>query len=103
MTAIIEQNKEKLTELCRKYQVSVLEVFGSAATGDFDEDTSDIDLLVEFRDGLKGNRFDVFFAFHEELQKLFCKQVDLVEPGGLKNPYFIKRVNETRRRFYADS
>jgi len=32
MTTIIEQNRDKLIELCRKYHVTALDVFGSAAT-----------------------------------------------------------------------
>ncbi|MHC4441265.1 MAG: nucleotidyltransferase family protein [Planctomycetota bacterium] len=101
MTRIIEQHKDTLIELCRKYHVATIDVFGSAATDDFDEETSDIDLLVEFDNTVKRNRFDNFFAFLDELQRLFKRPVDLVEPGGLKNPYFISSVNETRRRIYA--
>ena len=86
MTQIIEQNKNKLAEICRRYRVSRLDVFGSAAAGDFDEQTSDIDLLVEFDLSVNQNRFDNFFALQEELQKLFGRSVDLVEPGGLNNP-----------------
>ncbi|MGB8226905.1 MAG: nucleotidyltransferase domain-containing protein [Sedimentisphaerales bacterium] len=103
MTQVIEQNRNKLTELCRKYCVSRLDVFGSAVAGDFDEQTSDIDFLVEFDKSVKQNRFDNFFALHEELQKLFKRPVDLVEPGGLKNPYFIDSVNQTRKKIYAAS
>ena len=103
MTAIIEQNKDGLIGLCRKYHVTVLDVFGSAAGEDFDEQTSDIDFLVEFDSSVRQNRFDNFFALLEELHKLFKRPVDLVEPGGLRNPYFIESVNQTRRRIYAAS
>jgi len=103
MTAIIEQNKDSLIELCRKYHVAALEVFGSAATDDFNEKTSDIDFLVEFDSSVRQNRFDNFFALLEALQRLFKCPVDLVEPGGLRNPYFIESVNQTRRKIYAAS
>lgn len=103
MTRIIEQNKNRLIELCRKYHVSELDVFGSAATEDFSDQTSDIDFLVTFDAAAKPNRFDNFFALREDLQKLFKRPVDLVEPGGLSNPYFIDSVNQTRRRIYAAS
>jgi len=33
----------------------------------------------------------------EELKELFGRPIDLVEPGGLRNPYFIESVNQTRR------
>lgn len=103
MTGILEQKKEMLAALCRKYHVAELDVFGSAATGDFNEETSDIDLLVEFDSTVKANRFDTFFALLDELKKLFGRSVDLVEPGGLRNPYFIESVNNTRRKIYAAS
>lgn len=103
MTAIIEQNRDSLIELCRKYHVVVLEVFGSAAMDDFNEKTSDIDFLVEFDSSVRQNRFDNFFSLLEELQQLFHRPVDLVEPGGLRNPYFIEAVNQTRRKIYVAS
>ena len=103
MVRVIEQNINKLTELCRKYHVSELDVFGSATMEDFDEQTSDIDFLVVFDSTVKKNRFGNFFALLEDLRKLFKRPVDLVEPGGLRNPYFIDSVNRTRRRIYAAS
>lgn len=103
MTSIIEQNKATLAKLCKKYHVAALDVFGSAVTNDFNELTSDIDFLVEFDNSVKANRFDTFFALQEDLKKLFGRPVDLVEPGGLRNPYFIESVNQTRRRIYAAS
>ena len=46
MHATIADKKDELAELCRRYRVSRLEVFGSAARGaDFDPDTSDADFL----------------------------------------------------------
>jgi hypothetical protein len=56
-----------------------------------------------FDSTLKQNRFDNFFALLEELRKLFKRPVDLVEPGGLRNPYFIDSVNRTRKRIYDAS
>lgn len=103
MTGLLEQNKVLLAKLCKKYHVAALDVFGSAATGDFDEHTSDIDFLVEFDSTVQANRFDTFFSLLEELKELFGRPIDLVEPGGLRNPYFIESVNKSRRRIYAAS
>jgi predicted nucleotidyltransferase len=45
----IQQHQTALAELCRRYHVRRLEVFGSAARGyDFDPFSSDADFLVEF-------------------------------------------------------
>ena len=101
MLEIIENQKDKLVFLCEKYGVSELDVFGSAAEGDFDDQRSDIDLLVSFDSSVNQNRFDNYFAFLNELQKVFGRAVDLVEVGGLKNPYFIEKVNKTKKRIYV--
>jgi uncharacterized protein len=34
--------------LCRRFHVRRLDVFGSAARGDFDPEHSDVDFIVEF-------------------------------------------------------
>ena len=48
MIADIALHREELRDLCRRFHVRRLEVFGSAARGDFDPARSDIDFLVEF-------------------------------------------------------
>ena len=63
MTLIIEKNRDKLIELCKKYGVAELDVFGSAAAEDFDEQSSDIDFLVEFEKAVAQDRFDNFLIF----------------------------------------
>ncbi|HEV2066409.1 MAG TPA: nucleotidyltransferase domain-containing protein, partial [Thermomicrobiales bacterium] len=50
MIALIEDNREAIAELCERYGVRRLAVFGSAAKGTFDPATSDIDFLVDLGD-----------------------------------------------------
>jgi len=47
MVSLIDKHRKALIDLCQKYHVKRLDVFGSAARGDF-EKSSDIDFLVEF-------------------------------------------------------
>lgn len=103
MQSIINNKRSSLIKLCKRYKVAELDVFGSVTTDDFDEEKSDIDFLVQFNETVNIDRFDNFFNLLEELKQLFHRPVDLVEPGGLKNPYFIEMVNKTRRRIYASS
>jgi hypothetical protein len=44
MVSLIDKHREALVALCRKYHVEKLDVFGSAARGDFVK-SSDIDFL----------------------------------------------------------
>ena len=102
MVSLIKKYQNELTQLCRKYHVRRLDVFGSAATGEF-ESSSDIDFLVEFDNKVNQRRFDNYFDLHRALEQLFARPVDLVEPGGLRNPYFIRQVNQTRKQVYVSS
>ncbi len=57
MVSLIDKHREALIDLCQKYHVERLDVFGSAARGDF-EKSSDIDFLVEFDSEVTQRRFD---------------------------------------------
>ncbi len=101
MNSIIAEHQEELAETCRRFHVARLEVFGSVVTGEFDEKRSDLDFLVDFGAAAAGRRFDSFFGLQRALSELFARPVDLVEDGAPRNPYFIRRLNESRRLVYA--
>src|SRR5437868_2455456 len=84
----IHQHRLTLEALCRRFGVRRLELFGSAASGRFDSASSDIDFLVEFLPESAMGPFHQFIDFQLELQKLFGRQVDLVERSAIRNPYF---------------
>jgi predicted nucleotidyltransferase len=48
MNPVIAQHRAELERLCRRYRVSRLELFGSAAAGRQKRGESDLDFLVEF-------------------------------------------------------
>jgi uncharacterized protein len=83
MIADVAQHREKLGELCRRFGVRRLEVFGSAARpADFDPAKSDIDFLVEFA-GEEGD-FGHFIDFKEALEALLDRRVDLVDRKAIE-------------------
>ncbi len=98
---IVAARAGQLADLCRRYHVRRLEVFGSATTERFDPQRSDIDLLVEFDDVARGERFDTYFGFQEALERLFGRNVGLVEPDAIKNRYFRQAINQQRMLLYA--
>jgi len=101
MIDLIEQHRAELAELCRKYRVKTLEVFGSAADGTWDPGRSDLDFLVQFLPEAAGRPFSGYFDLREELQEVFQRKVDLVMPSAIRNPYFLKAVNQQRQVLYA--
>jgi len=77
MIADIAQHRDELRDLCRRFGVRRLEVFGSAARpADFDPARSDIDFLVEF--AVEETDFRRFLDFKAALEALLNRRVDLV-------------------------
>lgn len=101
MIDLIEQHRVELTELCRQHRVKTLEVFGSAASGDFDPEQSDLDFLVEFQPVERGQHSKAYFGLLFGLEDLFQRKIDLVETPAIRNPYFLKTVNQQRTVLYA--
>lgn len=102
MIALIEEHRKGIDSLCREYGVVRLELFGSAATGEFDPVRSDIDFLVEYPPDYDfGHWLARFFEFRKRLEQLLGHPVDLVMVGAMRNRHFIQSVNENRQLLYA--
>lgn len=77
-----------------------MHVFGSASSENFDN-SSDIDLLIEF-DNLTVEQYtDNYFDLHYKLQELFNRDIDLLTLNSLSNPYFVKNIEQTKQLIYA--
>lgn len=100
MSSQLVLDKHAIGELCRKYGVRRLVIFGSALTDHFDESRSDVDFLVEFGEA-SGGWFEAYFGLREELEALLGRRVDLVAPAALENPYFAASVMKNGREVYA--
>ena len=100
MVAIVNEKIGELRSLCDQFGVVKLELFGSAASGEFDEANSDLDFLVEFKRLESLNAFHQYFDFRSALEDLFGRDIDLVHAKAMRNPYFIESVNKTRVPIY---
>lgn len=93
-----------LAALCRRFHVRRLDLFGSAATGRFSSDRSDLDFLVTFEEPLpKGAYAEVYFGLRAALENLFGRKVDLVTEHALQNPYLRHRIEAQKRTIYPES
>ena len=101
MNPIISKNIVELRALCRRYRVSRLELFGSAATNVFDSSSSDLDFLVKYLPGSEEPWMGEYFGLKRDLEKLMQRSVDLVVIGAIRNPYFMKSASVTRTTLYA--
>ena len=100
MNILVENKIEALRELCAKYSVKRLELFGSATGEDFDPESSDLDFLVKFESCSPSDHYEHYFGLLESLENLYDRKIDLVEEDAMRNPYFIRRVNQSRLPIY---
>ena len=101
MNPLITSRRPELEDLCRRFHVRNLALFGSAATGGYRQGKSDFDFLVEFEPLSPAERADAYFGLLLALEDLFKSKIDLVEEGASNNPYFVKTVEQTKSLLYA--
>jgi uncharacterized protein len=98
---IVEDNLLSIRDICERFGVKSLYLFGSAADNSLKQ-SSDLDFLVDYFKDLEGlpkapfDYFDVLFS----LQKITGKKIDLVVNDALRNSYFIDSVNENKVLIY---
>ncbi|WP_300676999.1 nucleotidyltransferase family protein [Nocardioides sp.] len=93
----VQVDLQRLREVCERYGVASLEVFGSVARGEETPD-SDIDLLYVFRpDVVTGFRI---FDLEDELSALFGRPVDLVGRDAI-NRHLRASILAEARPLYA--
>ena len=101
MNRLIHQKRAEIAVLCRRYRVRHLEVFGFAARDDdFDSASSDADFLIEFEPQSDLPALEEFFGFQADLSRLLERLADLVEAGGVRNPYVLADIDRTRETVY---
>lgn len=99
MNSIIKNNIDAIRTFCVQHDVESLYAFGSVTTDSFSDD-SDIDLLVKFRDIPVDKYTDNYFELLHLFRKIFNRKIDLMTENSLANPYFIKKVNQTKTLIY---
>ena len=100
MIALIAQKQNELAELCRRFKVRRLDLFGSAAKAGFDR-SSDLDFIVSFTAQEPAEYSRCYFSLAEALEQLFGRNVDLVTERAIRNPYFREEVELTRQPVYG--
>jgi len=96
---LIDNYTSQIIELCDSHKVKELYLFGSVLTDQFN-DSSDIDMLIQFNQVELLEYFDNYMDLKEKLEKMFNRQVDLVENQAVKNPIFRKVLDREKRLLY---
>lgn len=99
MIDIIEQNRDELIALCEANEIKGLWLFGSAVTGNWDPDRSDLDFLFDIGeyDKTAARRW---MDLNAGLIRLFGEDLDLVSRPAIKRDDFKRRVEQTAVPIY---
>jgi uncharacterized protein len=93
----VDVDRNRLADVCRRYGIATLFVFGSVARG-ASTSSSDLDLLYELRPGARlGWEID---DLADELSEIFGRPVDLVSRVAL-HPLLARTVLGEARQLYA--
>ena len=98
-----ESIRTKLSEfltLCKSHNVKNIYAFGSAVTTNFDDETSDIDLLIEIDSDDPIERGENLMSIWDKFEAFFQKKVDLLTNSSIKNPILRKNIDATKILIY---
>ncbi len=97
----IESKRRELDLVCRRRKVMRLALFGSAVDGEFDAERSDLDFTVEFAPMSPVEHKRAYFGLLSDLEMLFGRDVDLVEPKAVENPFVRESIEARQKVVYA--
>ena len=102
MLPLIQDNQQAIADLCKKHHVDRLELFGSAADGTLTPD-SDLDFLIQFDRSSDLSPFDQYFGLLLALNNLLGRDIDLIEPATVTNPFMLKAIQRSPKQVIYDA
>lgn len=97
---LIENHSKDIMDLCKTHKVKSLYAFGSVLTDKFNSE-SDVDLVVDFQQMDVLDYGDNYYELKFSLENILKRNIDLLEQKAIKNPYFIKNLNQTKKLIYG--
>jgi len=99
--AMIEQVRGDIAQLCKRYGVRELALFGSVLRTDFNPTSSDVDAAVNFGPPADDSLARQYFDFKTALERLLSRSVDLVELEAMPDTRLKRIIEHTKVPIYA--
>jgi predicted nucleotidyltransferase len=99
MNVKVPIDHDAVADLCRRWGVTELSLFGSVLRDDFQPD-SDLDILVTFAADAPWSLLDLV-TMRDHLRQIFGREVHLVEQAGLRNPFRRQAILSHRQVIFA--
>jgi len=101
MIPAIALHRLSIAQLCARYGVRRLDVFGSASIAEDDAAAHDVDLIVDFDRSHRERPLPCYFEFKSDLEALLGKPVDLVELNAMPDSRLKRSIARSARPLYA--
>lgn len=101
MITELKKRQNEIQTICERYPVERLAVFGSAVSGGFDAQSSDIDFLVSLKPVAPVEYKRAYFSLLGDLERLLGRPVDLITESSIENQYFRSEVQRSREDIYV--
>jgi predicted nucleotidyltransferase len=96
----ILNDRVNFLNLCKTHKVKSLYAFGSSTNSKFDNEKSDIDLLVEIDAPDPIDRGEKLISLWDTFETFFKRKVDLLTDSSIRNPYLRKSIDSTKVLIY---
>jgi predicted nucleotidyltransferase len=101
LPAMIECRLTEIAQLCERYGVRELALFGSILRSDFDPTSSDVDAAVKFGPPTNDSFARQYFDFKAALEHLLMRKVDLVELEAMPDTRLRRIIEHAKVPIYA--
>jgi len=96
----LHKNVDAFKTLCLEHDLKYMYAFGSATNDSFDEQSSDIDLVVELNEPDPVERGEKLLSLWDKLELIFDRKVDLITETSIHNPYLRKNIERNKILIY---
>ena len=86
--------------LCKSHNIKTLHVFGSFVNGSFNQDISDVDLLIDIEEDDPIKKGTSLISIWDKFEVFFKRRVDLLTYNSIKNPVLKKNIDKTKVLVY---
>ncbi len=99
---LLEEKRSQIEEVCRKYAVRRLALFGSGIGASWSPETSDLDFLVVYGPRPAGvSALSQLEGLPIDLSLVLGRKVDTVDQSSVRNPYFKEFAEPAAMEIYA--
>jgi hypothetical protein len=96
----ILKRSEIFLALCKQNQIRKLYAFGSSTNLKFNNEQSDIDLVVELNELDPVEKGEKLMNLWDQFEDFFQRKVDLLTESSIINPYLKKSIDSTKILIY---